>query len=93
MVDFDKDMLIKIAKYSGLELDESEIEAFSLQLKKILEYSEQLSEVAEHATLEPATQNMNVFRDDKQVSCDAAPLLAQAPETEDTYFVVPKILS
>jgi Asp-tRNA(Asn)/Glu-tRNA(Gln) amidotransferase C subunit len=41
---------------------------------------------------EPPVKNVNVFREDVIVQTDPEPILAQAPEREGNYFVVPRIL-
>lgn len=92
MVDFDTATLINIAKLTGLRLNDDEIAAFSSQLQTILTYSEQLNQVSKQVTPEDSTANMNVFRDDKALKTSTKEMLLQAPQVEDTFFVVPQIL-
>ncbi len=92
MVDFSKDELLKLASISYLKLDDNEIEWLQDQLSKTIEYIHKIDQIEskeEHA----AIKTINVFRDDKGVKKDSSPLLAQAPKTKGTYFIVPKILA
>jgi|SaaInlLV_10m_DNA_2_1039722.scaffolds.fasta_scaffold00403_22 aspartyl-tRNA(Asn)/glutamyl-tRNA(Gln) amidotransferase subunit C len=91
MVKFSKEELLKLAEISALKLYDDEISVLADQLRITLEYVEQLNE-AEVEFEQEAFHNINVFRDDKSIQTDSAPILAQAPKTEETYFVVPKIL-
>lgn len=92
MVTFSPEDIATIARLSGLEVSKDEQEAFAQQLAEILAYTSQLSEVSAQATPELSTPNVNEFRDDKAVSTDNEAILANAPQIEDTYFVVPRIL-
>ena len=91
MVDFNKEELLKVAKLSSLELDEHEVQLFEKQIHKILNFAEELQRVAMTAEVEPM-HNKNVFREDVVKPCNADDVLAQAPQREDRYFVVPRIL-
>jgi len=91
MINFDAEELLKIAELSALKLDEKEVQAFANQLKNLLEYFQQIQNASD-IEIEEQQRVMNVFREDKVISTDSAPLLAQAPEVEGDYFVVPKIL-
>jgi len=91
MINFTKEELLRLAEISALKLYPDEIEKLAGQLKKTLDYTEQLSQV-EIETEQEAFHNINVFRDDKAIPTDSALLLAQAPAVEENYFVVPKIL-
>jgi aspartyl-tRNA(Asn)/glutamyl-tRNA(Gln) amidotransferase subunit C len=91
MINFNLDELRKIAKLSSLQLNDEEIKAFALQIKTVLEYLEELDEVQVTDGRE-IVRNINVCREDKPIETDSSRLLAQAPETMQTYFVVPKIL-
>jgi len=91
MVDFTQEELLKVAQLSALELDKHEIELFGNQIHKILNFAEQLQQVAMTAEVEPM-HNKNVFREDICKPCNADDVLAQAPQRKNRYFVVPKIL-
>lgn len=92
MVTFNREELLKLARLSSLHLEESEIDTYVERLSAILGYVKQLQEVSTtHETGQ--VRNINVFREDNVVVCNRTEeMLAQAPEREDHYFSVPKIL-
>lgn len=85
----------RVAQLSRLELSDDEVSRFSTQLSAIVEYIEKLNELDTDG-VEPLAHCLpvhNVLREDvpkPSLSIDAA--LANAPEHEDEYFKVPKIL-
>lgn len=91
MIDISKEEVLRLAEISSLKLNDQEVEAFRDQLAKTLEYTSELEEF-ESQEEHDAVKTINVFREDKSRQKDSAPLLAQAPQTKETYFVVPKIL-
>jgi aspartyl-tRNA(Asn)/glutamyl-tRNA(Gln) amidotransferase subunit C len=84
-----------VAKLARLEITEAEKEAFSRQLSAILTYMEQLNRfdttgIEPTATVLPQT---NVVREDEvRPSLPVDSALANAPERENGFFVVPRIL-
>ena len=86
-----KDEALRIARLSHLTIHEHEIEPLIKQLEEVLSYVERVKEVACDFE-EPSTKNVNVFREDIVIKTDPEPILAQAPEREGDYFVVPMIL-
>ena len=84
-----------VAKLARIALSEDEIAAFGPQLASILEYVAQLRQV-DLAGVQPLTNPLevtNVLRTDEvgdTLSRDAA--LANAPQQDGTYFLVPEIL-
>ena len=91
MSEFTKEELLKLARLSALSLSPKEEESLRDQLQKTLSYIDELESYS--STMERAPEkNINVFREDKAVEKDSNQILAQAPDTQDTYFVVPKIL-
>ncbi len=83
--------VLKIASMSAIALREEEIEPMIAQLEQVLSYAERVTQVATSVE-EPSTKNINVMRDDLVIPQDPVPILAQAPEREGNYFVVPMIL-
>jgi len=83
--------ILKIARISHLDLHEDEIQPLISQIEQVLSYTERVKEVAADVQ-EPSTKNVNTFREDVVVKTDKKPILAQAPEREGDYFVVPMIL-
>ena len=84
-----------VAQLARLALSDEEKQRLTEQLNAILTYMEQLGEVPT-AGVEPTAHVLdlvNVFRDDtvrQTLSADAA--LANAPETAQHFFVVPRIV-
>ncbi len=84
-----------IAKLANLRFEESELESFTHKFNEILAYVEKLNEIdtSEIEPLEYPIDNKNVFREDEQkqsISRDEA--LKNAPETDNEYFLVPKVI-
>lgn len=85
-----------VASLARLALDDDEVGRLAPQLSRILEYAEQVGEVATEDV--PATSHPyplhNVFRDDEvRASLPREDVLAPAPEVEDDRFAVPRIVA
>lgn len=84
-----------VARLACLELTENEKEQFTKQLNEILNFVNKLKELPTEG-IEPTAHAIpvyNVFREDKvQPSLSAEEALKNAPEREDNYFKVPKIV-
>ena len=91
MVKITREEVLKLAKISRINLHESEIEGVIDQLKSVLSYAERVGEISGDVEI-PSSKNVNVFREDVSVRTDPRPILDQAPEGEDDYFVVLPIL-
>ena len=91
----DRQQVRKVAKLARLDLTEAEIEEFTGQLGAILEYVEKMNEL-DTAEVEPLAHCLpisNVFRTDEvRESLGAEKTLANAPQRDDSFFKVPKIL-
>ena len=91
----DEAQVRRVALLSRLELSDEEVAQFSGQLSDIVEYIEKLNEL-DTDNVEPLAHCLpvhNVLREDiprSSLTNDQA--LANAPEREDEYFKVPKIL-
>jgi aspartyl-tRNA(Asn)/glutamyl-tRNA(Gln) amidotransferase subunit C len=91
----DLEQVRKVALLARLELSSEEEEQFTGQLSSILEYVEQLSEL-DTQNVEPTTRAIevsNITRTDTLetfVGRDA--ILDCAPDREEDFFKVPKIL-
>jgi aspartyl-tRNA(Asn)/glutamyl-tRNA(Gln) amidotransferase subunit C len=84
-----------VAQLARLEITEAEKETFSKQLSSILTYVEKLKTLNTDGVEPTATvlEQTNVFREDKaRPSLPVDNVLANAPESEGGYFLVPKIL-
>lgn len=90
-----REIVDHVARLSRLELTEEERERYLEQLNTILEYFARLGqlptegvEATSHAI--PVT---NVFRDDTvQPSLPVEEVLAMAPQAQDGFIVVPRVL-
>jgi len=91
MADFTKEELRKIAELSALKIDDKESDLFVEQIKTILAYVDQLQQIPLSSEMQQV-RNINVFREDEALQCDSTEILAQAPERNNNYFVVPTIL-
>lgn len=84
-----------LANLARLALDESEVEAMTGQLDRILEYAQSL-ETLDTTGIEPTSHPLPIaapLREDRaDPPLPAAQAVANAPQKDDTAFVVPKIL-
>ena len=91
-VDFD---IVRIAELARIALSEKELEGYSEQLEVILEHAalvQALPTDGVEPTSHPLTM-VNAFRPDEVIEClDRGEVLAEAPDAEDGYFRVPRIL-
>ena len=91
----DLEQVRKVALLARLELSPEEEEQFTGQLSSILEYVEQLSEL-DTENVEPTTRAIevsNITRDDSlEAFAGREAILGCAPDREEDFFKVPKIL-
>ncbi len=91
----DKTQVRKVAKLSRLELTEPEVEEFTGQLSAILDYVEKMNEL-DTTDIEPLAHCLpisNVLREDcARESLGTEKVLANAPQRDEEFFKVPKIL-
>ena len=91
-----KEDVLKIAKLSKLEFQEDEIEKFQTDLNKILEHMEILNNV-DTTGVEPLFNVLDLkdrLRKDEVQSVDIKKeLLKNAPNKDDDFIIVPKIVS
>lgn len=84
-----------VALLGRLELSEEEIEVYTEQLAKILEYASVLNELdtKDIPPLAHVLPLQNVFREDEaKEHLDPETVLAHAPDREDRYFRVPRLV-
>jgi aspartyl-tRNA(Asn)/glutamyl-tRNA(Gln) amidotransferase subunit C len=84
-----------VAKLARLRLSDEEKSLFTQQLDSILLYIDKLNEL-DTANVLPTSHVLpleNVMRDDEvKPSYPAEEILAIAPEREDTFFAVPRVI-
>jgi aspartyl-tRNA(Asn)/glutamyl-tRNA(Gln) amidotransferase subunit C len=83
----------RLAKMSRIRIAPHETEKLAEQIGDVLVYASSLQKIAQTVNGVVATdKKKNVMRADAVQTFDAELLLAQAPEREGNYFVVPKII-
>ena len=91
----DKDTVRRIAKLARLALEEDRVEPMERELNGILAWVEQLQEVNVEG-VEPMTsvvaQKLKMRDDVVTDGGMAAAVVANAPSSEDNFFVVPKVV-
>ena len=87
-----REEVFKIAEISKLKIWEEEVDQIIKHLESVLSYAERVQEIVADQD-EPSNKNINVMREDVIINTDNEPILKQAPESDDSYFVVPKILN
>ncbi|MDA8229087.1 MAG: Asp-tRNA(Asn)/Glu-tRNA(Gln) amidotransferase subunit GatC [Desulfitobacterium hafniense] len=90
-----KEQVEHVALLSRLELNEKEIETFTEQLNSILEYAEMLQKL-DTDDINPTSHAVpisNVLREDEvHESLNRDKVLQNAPDAEDGFFKVPRIV-
>ena len=86
-----KDEALKIASFTKLTIADREIDSIVKQLQDVLTYAERVQDMAKDLAI-PTSKNINRQREDIVISFDSQKILDQAPDAQDNYFVVPKIL-
>ena len=90
-----KEEVKETAELARLEFSEKELEKFTVQLGRILDYIEDLNELNTENT-EPTSHVLELstpLREDKvNQLITAEDALANAPEANDGFFVVPKVI-
>jgi aspartyl-tRNA(Asn)/glutamyl-tRNA(Gln) amidotransferase subunit C len=91
----DKETVRRIAKLARLALEEERVEPMMNELNQILAWVQQLEEV-DVAGVPPLTsvvaQKLKMRPDAVTAGGDADAIVANAPESEDHFFVVPKVV-
>lgn len=90
-----KETVKHISELARLKFSESELENFTLQFKKIVEYINKLNEV-DLSNVEPLSQITdfeNVLREDiPRPSVSLEDALKNAPKKNENFFKVPKVI-
>lgn len=91
----DKKEIIKIANLAKLKFNDDEVEKFTGQFNEILAYMEKLNEINTD-NVEPLSHPLevsNVMREDElKKSVDTNDALRNAPDKDENYFFVPKVI-
>lgn len=96
MVHMYDDDVRKLAHLARIRIDETTIDKIAQQLGDILEYDSRLREVdtSQIATTAQVTGLKTIYREDEVVTsdCDRNALLKNAPQTQDGYIKVKRVL-
>ena len=86
----------KIAELARLEFTESDLESYTTEMNKMLDYVDKLNEL-DTENVQPLShpiENTNVFRKDEvKESTEREDALKNAPDKSSEYFKVPKVIS
>lgn len=87
-----KEEVLKIAKIARIAVDEDEIEGYRKQLEDVLSYAACVKKIAAEIDATVSYKNINVFRQDSVERFNPEEILQRAPDRQENYFVVPRIL-
>ena len=92
----DKKEIHKIAALAKIDIKDSELDTYSDQISKILEYMDILNEVDTSDTDEFSgdilNKKQNLREDVIEKSLDRDEIIKLAPESDGVYFKVPKVI-
>ncbi|HSC25424.1 MAG TPA: Asp-tRNA(Asn)/Glu-tRNA(Gln) amidotransferase subunit GatC [Candidatus Babeliales bacterium] len=86
-----KEEVEKIARLSHIEFSDIEIINAIKHLNAVIGYAARVQDIAKNVN-SSSLKNSNVEREDIIISTNPQPILAQAPEREGNFFVVPVII-
>ncbi|MFL6690008.1 MAG: Asp-tRNA(Asn)/Glu-tRNA(Gln) amidotransferase subunit GatC [Alphaproteobacteria bacterium] len=91
----DKATVRRIAKLARIAVPEERVESMMIELNGILGWIEQLQEV-DVESVEPMTSvvvhKLKMREDVVTAGGDATAIVANAPQSDDNFFVVPKVV-
>lgn len=90
-----KETVDHVARLASLALTPEEIERYTTQLSRIIDYIDQLQQLNLEGVsrFQHTLPRQEFYRMDKAVlTMDAQEVLKQAPEAESEYFKVPRVL-
>ena len=88
----DKSEALKIAEISKIAVTEQEIDPILKQMQEVLSYAIRVQQIAAEVEEYHSQKNINFFREGLAGESNPQELLARAPQCEENYFVVPKII-
>lgn len=91
MTKITKEEVLAIAEMTKLSIAANELDEVVKQVQDVLAYASRVQELSKDVAIE-SNKNVNHNRQDVPVQFDAAQILQRAPQEQDGYFVVPKIL-
>ena len=91
-MNIEKQELLKIANIARIRVEDGEVDGLMNQLGSVLSYAQRVAQLATELEGQQSTKNSNRVREDLVIQADVIQVLDRAPEAQDGYFVVPKIL-
>lgn len=91
MTKITKEEIKKIAELTRVSIEEHELDGILEQFNSVLTYAERVTQIAKSIDVQ-RVKNINCTRADVVNPTDSREILAQAPQQEDNYFVVPKFV-
>ena len=92
-----KEEIKKISSLAKINISDNELDSYSEQVSKILEYMSQLNEVDTSKVEEFSNQlfnNEQLLRNDEiEPSLDREEIIKLAPDSDGVYFKVPKVIN
>ena len=92
-----KEEIKKISSLAKINISDNELDSYSEQVSKILEYMSQLDEVDTSKVDEFSNQlfnNEQLLRNDEiEPSLDREEIIKLAPDSDGVYFKVPKVIN
>lgn len=86
-----KEEIKKIAEMTRVSFEEHEFDSIVEQFNDVISYAERVVQIAQQAEV-VSVKNINCDRPDLVIPTNTTEILAQAPQSEDDYFVVPKFV-
>lgn len=86
-----KEEIKKIAEMTKVYFPDDQLDDIVKQFNDVIAYAERVVEIAKQADMQ-STKNINCDRPDIAIKTSNSQILAQAPQSEDNYFVVPKFV-
>jgi len=88
-----KEDILKLAQLSRIDIEENEIEDLHLKINAVLEYASFLEDIVKNKEFEYTSKFINIYEEDQVQNFDSKKILEDAPEKENNYFVVPRIIN
>lgn len=91
MATLNRSELLKFIELTALKLNDEETDKLLSELGDLLNYTDEILK-ADLGTTCPTPRNTNILREDVVKPYAGRSLTADAPEADEPYFVVPKIV-
>ncbi|MES9997502.1 Asp-tRNA(Asn)/Glu-tRNA(Gln) amidotransferase subunit GatC [Desulfovibrio aminophilus] len=91
-----REEVLRVARLARLELSEDKVELFAGQVGDILDYIDQLNRLDTEGVepmYGPGSKTTLLRPDAVRRECGREQVLANAPETDGAFFIVPRIVS